>query len=287
VSSRNQFFKSKSKSESKLSYDRRSANQTACLGVRPQSGPVTNFSVFSLKFSLGSCWYVILWRPLWRGDGSVIYCCCLASPAQSLSGVSPAGLKTLFYCPNFLHSPNLEGQVPVFIFPREQSGPVIPPGTGFPFRRLLPLAGLRWGYYNPPPNGSISNSSRSRSYFTTDSQSVSMYPYGTCEQILLPVGTLSSEICGLVAVGHPPWREDGFAICSAIIQWSESRRTRNHTLLSHLRLPQPGGSGYCIYIPQEQVGIGFQLFWSWDHVATDVRNNLFNYSSKSTQALSK
>jgi hypothetical protein len=26
--------------------------------------------------------------------------------------------------------------------PQEQGGPVIPPGTGFPFRRLLQLAGL-------------------------------------------------------------------------------------------------------------------------------------------------
>jgi hypothetical protein len=49
-------------------------------------------------------------------------------------------------------SPNLEGQVPVF-FPQEQGGPVIPPGTGFPFRRLLGLAGLRWRYSIPPPHG--------------------------------------------------------------------------------------------------------------------------------------
>jgi hypothetical protein len=32
--------------------------------------------------------------------------------------------------------PNLEGQVPVLIS-QEQGGPVIPPGTGFAFRRLL------------------------------------------------------------------------------------------------------------------------------------------------------
>jgi hypothetical protein len=44
-----------------------------------------------------------------------------------------------------------------------------------------------------------------------------------------------------------------------------SRRTHNHTLLSHLRLPQPGGAGSRIYIPQEQggpdlpPGIGFRL----------------------------
>jgi hypothetical protein len=48
--------------------------------------------------------------------------------------------------------PNLDGQVLVFISPPEQGGPVIPPGTGFPFRRLLLLAGLRWRYSTPPPH---------------------------------------------------------------------------------------------------------------------------------------
>jgi hypothetical protein len=59
---------------------------------------------------------------------------------------------------------------------------------------------------------------------------------------------LLSEICGLVSGGRPLWREDGSAICSVITQWSESLRTRNHTLLSHLRLPQPGDPGSRIYI---------------------------------------
>jgi hypothetical protein len=95
-------------------------------------------------------------------------------------------------------------------------------------------------------------------YFTTDGQSASMYWCRahslTCDQILLPVGMLLSEICGLVSVGRPLWREDGSVICSVITQWSESLRTRNHTLLSYLRLPQPGGPGSLIYIPQEQGG---------------------------------
>jgi hypothetical protein len=52
-------------------------------------------------------------------------------------------------------------------------------------------------------------------YFTTDSQSVSQslclgieHPCETCDQILLPVGMLLSEICCLVSLGHPLWRED-------------------------------------------------------------------------------
>jgi hypothetical protein len=35
-----------------------------------------------------------------------------------------------------------------------------PPGTGFPFRRLLQLAGLRWRYSNPPPQGEYHHSLR-------------------------------------------------------------------------------------------------------------------------------
>jgi hypothetical protein len=44
------------------------------------------------------------------------------------------------------------------------------------------------------------------------------------------------ENCFLFVLGHPLWREGGYVICSAMCQWSESRWTHNHTLLSHLRL---------------------------------------------------
>jgi hypothetical protein len=76
---------------------------------------------------------------------------------------------------------------------------------------------------------------------------------------------LLSESCCLGSVGHPHWREDGSAVCSTITLWSESLRTRSHTLLSHLRRPQPGWPGCRIYIPQEHGGpvispsIGFPL----------------------------
>jgi hypothetical protein len=46
-------------------------------------------------------------------------------------------------------------------------------------------------------------------------------------------------------------------VCNLLVQFavtlgSKSRRTHDHILLSHLRLPQPGGPDPCIYIPQEQ-----------------------------------
>jgi hypothetical protein len=41
----------------------------------------------------------------------------------------------------------------------------------------------------------------------------------------------------LLHVGCTLWWEDRSLICSEITHWLESRRTHNHILLSHLRLP--------------------------------------------------
>jgi hypothetical protein len=43
-------------------------------------------------------------------------------------------------------------------------------------------------------------------------------------------------------------------LASAIVFGSESHGTHDHILLSHSRLPQPGGPGPRIYIPREQGG---------------------------------
>jgi hypothetical protein len=82
--------------------------------------------------------------PLSRVDGSVVYNCFWPSPAQSLS-TSPTGLMTIFYCLRFETPPG-----PCIYIPQEQFGPIMPPGTGFPFRRLLRLVGLQWRYSNSP-----------------------------------------------------------------------------------------------------------------------------------------
>jgi hypothetical protein len=37
------------------------------------------------------------------------------------------------------------------LHPSNRAAPGVPPGNGFPFCRLLLLAGLRWRYSNPPP----------------------------------------------------------------------------------------------------------------------------------------
>jgi hypothetical protein len=47
-----------------------------------------------------------------------------------------------------------------------------PPGTGFPFRRLLRLVGLRWRFSTPPPHGIKCNKSKSKSKLCYDRRSV-------------------------------------------------------------------------------------------------------------------
>jgi hypothetical protein len=75
-------------------------------------------------------------HPLWREEGSIVYNCCRFSPSQVRTPrdiwpyitVSDSGLPQ-------------PGGNRIYI-PQEEDGPVIPPGTGFPFRRFLRLAGL-------------------------------------------------------------------------------------------------------------------------------------------------
>jgi hypothetical protein len=59
--------------------------------------------------------------------------------------------------------------------------------------------------------------------------------FGAHDQIFL-FPFFCRTIVLLFVLGPPLWREDGSVICSAICQWSESRKTHNHTLLSRLRL---------------------------------------------------
>jgi hypothetical protein len=82
---------------------------------------------------------IVLMKHLWWEDKSVVYNCCWPSPAQSVSGPSPAGFMPIIYCR--LLQP--EAPSPRIYILQEQGGPVIPLGNGFPFRRLLQLAGLR------------------------------------------------------------------------------------------------------------------------------------------------
>jgi hypothetical protein len=70
-------------------------------------------------------------------------------------GSHSRGTQVHILLSQFLRLPEPGGPGPRIYIPKEQGGPVIPPSTGFPFRRLLRPAGLRWKYSNPPPHGSL------------------------------------------------------------------------------------------------------------------------------------
>jgi hypothetical protein len=120
--------------------------QSARIGAKPLEVTTRVFC----KLTLAAIDF--MYHPLWREDGSVVYNCCWPSPAKSFSGPSPAGFMTTFYCLR-IETPLTWRARPPYLYPKEGSGSVIPPDTGFPFRRLLRLAGLRWRYSTPPPHG--------------------------------------------------------------------------------------------------------------------------------------
>jgi hypothetical protein len=100
------------------------------------------------------------------------------------------------------------------------------------------------------------------SQFTTDGKSTSL---SWCRApIRSPWSDFCflSDDCGFLDVGHP-WREDGSVIylynfllgfARAITFGSRPRRTHDHILLSHLRLPPLREPGPRIYFPQDQGG---------------------------------
>jgi hypothetical protein len=69
-----------------------------------------------------------------------------ASPAHSLSGLSPSELNIIFYCPN------LEGQVPIFMSLRT-GWPSYTPGHWVPFSSPLTTRRATGRYSNRPPHG--------------------------------------------------------------------------------------------------------------------------------------
>jgi hypothetical protein len=194
-------------------------SQSVCLGIEHPCGTCDQILLPVGMLLSEICGLVSVGRPLWREDGSVEVEITLRLTIGQYVSVSCTlvGLATIYY---FLSE-----------------------------CCCLKFAVLYlWGALSD--ERSCLQFAVSGCYFTTDGQSVCIgieHPCGTCDQILLPIGMLLSEICGLVSVGHPLWREDGSAICSVITEWSELLRTHNQTSLSHLRLPQPGGEVRLVY----------------------------------------
>jgi hypothetical protein len=106
------FFLLRSRSRSLC--DWQSVSQSVSLGVEPHLGLMTRYLLLFDSYGLG-----FVGRPLWWEDGSVFCICCLSLPAQSLSGPSPLGLATIFYCLRFetsFSSPPTTRRVTVEVF---------------------------------------------------------------------------------------------------------------------------------------------------------------------------
>jgi hypothetical protein len=86
------------------------------------------------------------------------------------------------------------------------------------------------------------------------------HPFGAHDQIFSLLFFFRA-ITLLLVLGRPLWREDGAVICSAICQWSESRRTQNYTLLSHLRL-----LGSVSIAPYDSQGLRWKSLFTKDAV---------------------
>jgi hypothetical protein len=84
------------------------------LGVRHPSGTRDQFFFLLEIFfrQLRVCYFVV--------PGSVIYCCCWSSPAQFRSSLSPAGHKTLFYCPNLATARTVLETYPLLLYPVDE-----------------------------------------------------------------------------------------------------------------------------------------------------------------------
>jgi hypothetical protein len=267
----------------KLYCNRRSVGQFV-LASRPFWGPWPDINILCLKITS----FLHVGRLLWWEDGSVI-CSAITHWLESRRTHNHILLS-------HLRLPQPGGPGPFTHIPLEYGGSVIPPGTEFPFRHLLRLAG-----YGGGPTDNVLQSSRPE--FRYDWRSFSQYvlvpsPLWACDQTLSTVWRFLSESCFLVSVGRPLWREfefeysyssciatdclsaclswclapcgahdqmliffvwqllsfflhvgrplcqkNGSLIWSGMTHYLESRKTHNHILLSHLRVPQPGGPG--------------------------------------------
>jgi hypothetical protein len=121
-------------------------------GVRHPSGTRDQF-FFPLEIffrHLQVCYFAV--PSLTRGRiCNLLYLLGLASAVPL--GSESHGTQDHILLSQFFRLPQPGGPGPCIYIPQEQSVPVIPAGTGFPFHHFLRLAGLQWSYSNTPPQG--------------------------------------------------------------------------------------------------------------------------------------
>jgi hypothetical protein len=127
---------------------RQTVSRPVYLVVKPHLGPKTRFLLLSRQFRV--CWCKA--PSLTRGRICRLQLLLTRTRAVILGFTVPRDSWPYFTVSDS-KLPQPGGPGPRIYISQEQGGPVIPPGTGFPFRRLLRLARLRWRYSNPLPHG--------------------------------------------------------------------------------------------------------------------------------------
>jgi hypothetical protein len=131
LTSHNCNSESESESESELLYDWRFTAIQFVLATSPLRLTTSNFI-----FQLNTCGYsAYVTSSLTKGWVCRLQLLLVLARSESRGTHDPDS-----------RLPQPGGSGPRKYIPQEQDGAVIPPSTGFPFRRLLPLAGLRWRY---------------------------------------------------------------------------------------------------------------------------------------------
>jgi hypothetical protein len=139
-----------SKSKSKLRYDRWSVGQSVLVCQAPIWGLWPDFYYCQTVAGL------LMWGALSDERTGLSFTIPAGPRQRSYSWVRVPRDSWPYFTDLDSRLPQPGGPGPRIYSPQEQGRPVILPGTRFPFRHLLLLAGLRWRYLNLPPRGSQS-----------------------------------------------------------------------------------------------------------------------------------
>jgi hypothetical protein len=121
-------------------------NRSVCFGVGLSAGALDHI------FLPDNCGFLDVRHPHWRVDGSVIYCCCWDSPAQSFSGLSRWTQDSISLSQFFVTPRTWRARSPIFISPRNRVTRSYPRALGSLFVASYDSQGyLWWRYSNPPP----------------------------------------------------------------------------------------------------------------------------------------